>query len=391
MIRIHLNCVQRGYFTVVIVAVLAVLALLASRTMTVSSQDSVRLSIQEQTYTEALYAAEQVMEQALVWYQSNTPAFTGGVSPVYTSTEAGVDDIVIAASRGGTSVDRTYESSFWFQEGTGDEVRVFAQASNEQGSQTVSQWIENQVLLTSLALNSPLVMAGCFGTLNNGKPAINGTPQINAHPNSEILPSGVSSLTLPAGCGTPANVTGPCNNNPFFGKLNKGQGSQCTEPIAANLTSSNNLWSTVFSLSQTEIRTFADGSSTDNVHWIESGDSQSGLNSYGSASEPMILVLEDCPNLPANQEIIGLIYSFGSSCPLQGSGGQMIKGAIIFDNATGTSISSWNANDVIEAAYLEGEDSHDDFSVSNQVAFDETQFASKITVVPGTWIDTDIN
>lgn len=391
MKRIHLGYVQRGYITVVIVTVLAVLALLASRTMTVSSQDSVRLSVQEQTYTEALYAAEQVMEQALVWYQSNTPEYTGGASPVYTSTEAGVDDIVIAASRGGTPVDRTYESSFWFREGAGDEVRVFAQASNEQGSQTVSQWIENQVLLTSLALNSPLVMAGCFGTLNNGKPAINGTPQINAHPNSEVLPSGVSSLTLPAGCGTPANVTTPCNNNPFFGKLNKSQGSQCTEPIAANLISSTDLWSTVFSLSQAEIQTIADGSSTDNVHWIESGASQSGLSSYGSASEPIILVLEDCPNLPANQEIIGLIYSFGSDCPMQGSGGQMIKGALILGSVAGTSISKWNANDVIEAAYLEGDDSHDDFSFANQVAFDETQFASKITVLPGTWIDTDVN
>ncbi len=391
MKSIQLTKVQRGYFTVLIVAILGVLALLASRTMTVSTQDSVRLSVQEQTYTEALYAAEQVMEQALVWYQNNTPAFTGGTSPVYTSTETGVDDIVIAASRGGTSVDRTYESSFWFQEGVGDEVRVFAQASSDQGSQTVSQWIENQILLTSIALNSPLVMAGCFGTLSNGKPAITGTPQINAYPNSEILPSGVSSISLPAACGTPVNVTSPCNNNPYFGKLNKDNGSQCIEPIAANLTTSTNLWSMVFSLSQTEIETFANESSTDNVYWIESGGSQSDLNSYGSPSEPIILVLEDCPNLPSDEQFVGLIYSFGSSCQMQGSGGQMIKGAIVFDNATGTSISKWNANDVIEAAYLEGDDSHDDFDGDNQVAFDETKFESKITVLPGTWIDTDVN
>ena len=39
--------------------------------------------------TEAFYAAEQVMAQALAWYQNNTPTYSSGTSSVYTSTDSG--------------------------------------------------------------------------------------------------------------------------------------------------------------------------------------------------------------------------------------------------------------------------------------------------------------
>ena len=48
-----------GYYTLAIVIILSLLSLLASRTMTVATQDVVRLSIQEQTDTEAFYAASR--------------------------------------------------------------------------------------------------------------------------------------------------------------------------------------------------------------------------------------------------------------------------------------------------------------------------------------------
>ena len=51
---------QVGYYTIAIVAILGLLSLLASRNMTVATQDAVRLSVQEQTSTEAFYAAEHV-------------------------------------------------------------------------------------------------------------------------------------------------------------------------------------------------------------------------------------------------------------------------------------------------------------------------------------------
>ena len=78
---------------------------------------------------------------------------------------------------------------------------------------------------------------------------------------------------------------------------------------------------------------------------------------------------------------------------MQGSGGQKIKGALIINgvDSSGNSINQWNANDVIEAAYIEGVDSNSGFDSANQVAFDESNFASNVKVLPGTWTDTDAN
>ena len=267
-------------------------------------------------------------------------------------------------------------------EGSGDEVRVFARATNALGSQTVSQWIVEQSLLVGTALDNPVGLAGCFDT-------INGTPEINAVRNDGTRPSDSNSILLPSSCGTASSVTSSCNGS-SFGKLNKGPQS-CTEPIYANLSSSGDLWDSTFNISQTAMRTLADASSSDNIYWLTNG-SESDL-SYGSPSNPVIMILEQCPALPANTQVIGIVFSQGSNCSMQGSGGQKIKGALIINgvHSSGNSINQWNANDVIEAAYIEGVDSNSGFDSANQVAFDESNFASNVKVLPGTWTDTDAN
>lgn len=382
MITPRLNA-QTGYYTIVIVTILGLLSLLASRTMTVATQDVIRLSVKEQSNTEAFYAAEQVMAQALAWYQNNTPTYISGTSLIYTGADSGVADVVIAAAQGGTATDRTYSAEFWFVEGSGDEVRVFARATNALGSQTVSQWIVEQSLLVGTALDNPVGLAGCFDT-------INGTPEINAVRNDGTRPSDSNSILLPSSCGTASSVTSSCNGS-SFGKLNKGPGNSCTEPIYANLSSSGDLWDSTFNISQTAMRTLADASSSDNIYWLTNG-SESDL-SYGSPSNPVIMILEQCPALPANTQVIGIVFSRGSNCSMQGSGGQKIKGALIINgvHSSGNSINKWNANDVIEAAYIEGVDSNSGFDSANQVAFDESNFASNVKVLPGTWTDTDAN
>jgi len=373
---------QTGYYTIAIVVILGLLSLLASRTMTIATQDAVRLSVQEQTSTEAFYAAEQVMGQALSWIQANTPTYTSGISATYTAATAGVNDVVIDAAQGASDSDRSYTAEFWYVQGSSSSVRVFARATNALGSQTVSQWIVEQSLIVGEALDTPIGLGGCFGT-------INGSPEINAVRDDGTRASGSNTLRLPASCGTASSVTTSCNGSDY-GKLNK-SGNGCTEPIYAEYTSSSDLWGSTFSLSEADMKTLADSSSTDNVHWIESGGSQS-LSSYGSAASPIILILEDCPSLPANTEIIGIIFSKGSNCSLQGSGNQRIKGSLIINGASGgNSINQWNANDVVEAAYISGSDSDSGFSASNQVAFDETAFAGNVKLLPGTWTDTDAN
>ena len=373
---------QTGYYTIVVVVILGLLSLLASRTMTIATQDAVRLSVQEQTSTEAFYAAEQVMGQALSWIQANTPTYTNGTSATYTAATAGVNDVVIDAAQGASDSDRTYTAEFWYVQGSSSSVRVFARATNALGSQTVSQWLIEQSLVVAEALDTPIGLAGCFGT-------INGTPEINAVRDDGTRASGTNTLRLPSSCGTASSVTTSCNGSDY-GKLNK-SGNGCTEPIYAEFTSSSDLWGSTFSLSEADMKTLADSSSTDNVHWIVTNGSQS-LSSYGSATSPIILILEDCPSLPSNTEVIGIIFSKGSNCSLQGSGNQRIKGSLIINGTSGgNSINQWNANDVIEASYISGSESDSGFSASNQVAFDETAFAGNVKLLPGTWTDTDAN
>ena len=373
---------QTGYYTIVVVVILGLLSLLASRTMTIATQDAVRLSVQEQTSTEAFYAAEQVMGQALSWIQANTPTYTNGTSATYTAATAGVNDVVIDAAQGASDSDRTYTAEFWYVQGSSSSVRVFARATNALGSQTLSQWLIEQSLVVAEALDTPIGLAGCFG-------AINGTPEINAVRDDGTRASGTNTLRLPSSCGTASSVTTSCNGSDY-GKLNK-SGNGCTESIYAEFTSSSDLWGSTFSLSEADMKTLADSSSTDNVHWIVTNGSQS-LSSYGSATSPIILILEDCPSLPSNTEVIGIIFSKGANCSLQGSGNLRIKGSLIINGTSGgNSINQWNANDVIEASYISGSESDSGFSASNQVAFDETAFAGSVKLLPGTWTDTDAN
>lgn len=369
-----------GYYTLAIVIILSLLSLLASRTMTVATQDVVRLSIQEQTDTEAFYAAEQVMGQALTWIQSNTPTYTNSTSPIYTSSTSGFSDVVIDAARGDDDTDRSYTAEVWYVQGSNNAIRVFARATNALGSQTVSQWIIEESLVVSSALDTPLGLAGCFND-------IRGTPEINVVRDDGTRASGSNTLRLPSSCGTASSVTTSCNGSDY-GMLNKA-GNGCTEPIYVEYTASVNLWDSTFNASESEVKALADASSSDNLHWVVTGGSQV-LSSYGTAANPIILILEDCPNLPSNTELIGVLYSKGANCQMQGSGNQLIKGSLIINGISGgNSIDVWNANDVVEAAYITGSDSDSAFSSSNQVAFDESAFMTSVKLLPGTWTDTE--
>ena len=60
---------QRGAYSVVIVAVLALLTLLASKVMTVATMDSVRLTNNTHSATESFYAAEAALAEG--WFGWN--------------------------------------------------------------------------------------------------------------------------------------------------------------------------------------------------------------------------------------------------------------------------------------------------------------------------------
>ena len=363
---------SQGYYTIVIVTILGLLTLLASRSMTTATQDAVRLSVREQVNTEAFYAAEQVMGQAVTWIQNNTPSYTSGTSATYTSSESGVSDVVISASLGGTSNDRTYTSEFWFVEGA-DAIRIFARASNAQGSATVSQWVADEPLITTEALGQPWAITGCLSN-------VTGTPEINAVSNDGSTPATFTSLQVSSSCGTPSS-TSNCSSGPF-GNLNR-QGSSCVETIFSDLSAETDLWDSTFNISRSEMQTLASASATDNILWFASGSGDATDSPYGSPSSPAILIFEDCPGFSGNATIVGVVFSDASSCSLPGWGNHKIKGSLIVNG----DITQFNANSVFEASYIEGSDSK--MSSGNDTAFDENDFASSIKVLPGTWTDTD--
>ncbi len=373
---------QGGFFTITVVVIIGLLTLLTVRVLSNATQDSTRISAQAQTNVEAFYAAEVAMSDALSWLENNAPTFSDGVSSVYTSADGSISDVTLTIAAEGNQIDRTYLSEFWFSEGEGDAIRVTARVSNEVATARVTQWLTRESIVAELALDTPLALGGCFKV-------INGTPEVNAIRDDGTRPDGTNTLKIPLGCGTDATEFG-CANSSSYDKLNRSTSNTCTEPIYADLTVDLDLWASTFNVSQAEMRALADASADDDIHWLTSGSSQV-LTDYGTANSPIILILEDCPNLPSNTELIGIVYSLGSGCKLQGSGSQRIKGALVISGSLDeNSFDKWNANDVIEAAYLDGTDSDPLFSEGNKTAFDAFAFGSSVKVLPGTWSDRDV-
>lgn len=131
---------ERGYYTIAVVVIIAFLALLASRSGTVTTSNTVKTTSEEVAAAEVFYAAEFALAEALIWLGSNDATATP-------QTGAGVPNGV------GNNTPRSYATSFWFEE-SGDYTRVYARATGSDGSSaTISQWLSkgNDVLaLTAL-------------------------------------------------------------------------------------------------------------------------------------------------------------------------------------------------------------------------------------------------
>ena len=142
---------QRGFFTMTVVVIIGLLTLLTVRLLSTATQDSTRIAGQAQANIEAFYAAEVAMSEALAWLQSSSPAFSEGVSAVYTSTQAGVSDVTLSVASGGNQIDRTYLSEFWFTEGEGGAIKVTARAHNDAVTAVVTQWLTRESIVAALA------------------------------------------------------------------------------------------------------------------------------------------------------------------------------------------------------------------------------------------------
>ena len=193
----------------------------ASRSMTTATQDAVRLSVQEQVNTEAFYAAEQVMGQAVTWFKTirrHTPRAHQRPTPrpmrvsltlSLVPPSGGLLIIAPTPRSSGTSGHRCYR-------------RFCSPAS--QGSATVSQWLADEPIITVEALGQPWA-TGCLSN-------VTGTPEINAVSNDGSTPASYTSIQV-SSCGLPSS-TSDCKNG-AYGNLNR-QGNSCTEDLSADLS-----------------------------------------------------------------------------------------------------------------------------------------------------------
>ena len=345
---------EHGYYTIAVVVIIAFLALLASRSGTVTTSNTVKITSEEVAAAEVFYAAEFALAEALIWLDSNDATAT-------VQTGAGVPN------GAGNNTPRSYATSFWFEE-SGDYTRVYARATGSDGSSaTVSQWLSTgNDVLASTALEQPL---GIAGTLSN----VTGTPEINVIGSDGVLPTDHYSMRVASG----ETPTG-------YGNLNNSSG----EAITTGEWSSGvtDIWSLYFSVDRATMESLA--SDTGNIRWYEPGEGPS--TSLGTTSSPVILIFEECTRITGQKRIIGVVFiDDNSGCDLNGWS-MDLKGSL----GVNGDVTKLNSNTDLEAYYITEEDSiimtGSGPSATGLDSFDPEAFASTV-VLPGTWTDTEVD
>ncbi|MDG2442860.1 MAG: hypothetical protein P8M13_06380, partial [Luminiphilus sp.] len=159
---------QQGAYTIFFVAVLGLLTLLAVRSMTTSTVNSVRLTSNTHNATEGFLAAEEAMAQGMEWLASSNNSYTTHLWPSAPHT-VGTPLSFPVVNMGGQTTSRAYTLSFGFEAGPPGEslLKVIGRAASSTGQgATVSQWVSLNTLLQTTALDAPLVVAGCLNVVS---------------------------------------------------------------------------------------------------------------------------------------------------------------------------------------------------------------------------------
>jgi hypothetical protein len=291
---------------------LGLLTLLAVRSMTTATTDSVRLTANTHSSTEAFLAAEEAMATGMEWLAVAGNTYTSATWPSY-AREVVTPLSFPMVNMGGVNGTRDYTMFFGFEADPdgGSLVKVVGRGVNGLGqSATVSQWVSLNTLLQPTALDAPLMISGCLSN-------VTGTPDIFSQKDS-----GTDYVTLSRGSTYSASNS---NCPTSYGTLNNGGGStQSAEAINVVVNSGGDLWNQIF----TETRDWfeANVDNLANVHLIDatSGDVPFGSNgftwsalslfgggdgfnhqainngdwfggSYGTVDDPAIVVIRGCP------------------------------------------------------------------------------------------------
>ncbi|WP_435219788.1 hypothetical protein [Luminiphilus sp. nBUS_07] len=303
---------QQGAYTIFFVAILGLLTLLAVRSMTTSTADSVRLTTNTHSSSEAFLAAEEAMASGMEWLAVAGNTYTSALWP-NSARQVGSPMSFPVVNMGGLNGNRDYTMSFGFEVDPdgGPLIKVVGRAVNGvQQSATVSQWVSLNTLLQPTALDAPLMISGCLSN-------VTGTPDIFSQKDS-----GTDYVTLSRGSTYSASNS---NCPTSYGTLNNGGGStQSAEAINVVVNSGGDLWNQIFTETRDWFEENVDNLA--NVHLIDatSGDVPFGSNgftwsalslfgggtgfnnqainngawfgnSYGTLDDPAIVVIRGCP------------------------------------------------------------------------------------------------
>lgn len=308
---LHATAPQQGAYTIFFIAILGLLTLLAVRSMTTSTTDTVRLTTNTHSAAEAFLAAEEAMATGMEWLAVAGNTYTSALWP--SSARQVVTPLSFpVVNMGGVNGTRDYTMFFGFEADPdgGALIKVVGRGENDLGqTATVSQWVSLNTLLQATALDAPLMVSGCLSN-------VTGTPDIFSKKDS-----GTNYTTLSRGSTFSTSNT---NCPTSYGTLNNGSGSsQSSEAVNVVVNSGGDLWSQIF----TETRDWFDANVNNlpNVHLIETtsavpfgtngftwsalslfgggtGFNNQAINngawfgsSYGTLSDPAVVVIRGCP------------------------------------------------------------------------------------------------
>ena len=302
---------QQGAYTIFFVAILGLLTLLAVRSMTTSTADSVRLTTNTHSSSEAFLAAEEAMASGMEWLAVAGNTYTSALWP-NSARQVGSPMSFPVVNMGGLNGNRDYTMSFGFEVDPdgGPLIKVVGRAVNGvQQSATVSQWVSVNTLLQPTALDAPLMVSGCLSNVTD-------SPDIFSQKDS-----GTDYVTLSRGSTYSASNS---NCPTSYGTLNNGGSTQSAEAINVVVNSGGDLWNQIFTETRDWFEENVDNLA--NVHLIDatSGDVPFGSNgftwsalslfgggtgfnnqainngawfgnSYGTLDDPAIVVIRGCP------------------------------------------------------------------------------------------------
>lgn len=388
---------QAGLYTIAAVAILSALTLVAARTITSTTADSVRLTSNTHFAAEASYAAESAIAQARTWLEvPNDPATVDWLAG---ERQTGTT-VSLTTTNGADTITHDYTTSYGFEILSFDSdpdpsitnlvqyVRIYGQATNGAGSSAVvSEWAKEKKLTFDNSADVPLSLQ-CI----NGN--VNGNPDIHADPDG-VPPNTSTTLSQGAGC-----------SKTTFDNLN----SQNGEGVIAGSHADGDQWDRIIDTPRDDfyaaytageydglgvyvytaagmpnanaapdtftIPTFASGAE------FQTKGPGSTVRSWGTTTNPAIVVVQGCPSLSGNYTFVGVLFVDAPSapydgsyvCDLKGMGAFKVIGSVIVN---GTSTIQNSNFEIISA---------------DAADIDPTDFPSLgYSGVAGTWTDLEVN